>query len=134
MSICLSRQTQNAAARDSLIDEFEKLFVVYGAEEILQVRVYNPLVALIQFSPYLAQCFVGGPPLPIPVVGIIEHWLEDRLQPVQQRLLTYPIIDRRDAKRTKLSRLACLGDQASEDRLRFILTVPQLPVQTIQIR
>ena len=72
--------------------------------------------------------------MPIPVVGIIEQRLEDRLQPVQQRLLTYPIVDRRDAKRTKLSRLARLGDQASEDRSRFILTVPQLPVQPIEIR
>ena len=56
------------------------------------------------------------------------------MRPVQQRLLTYPIIDRRDAERAKLSRLARLGDQASEDRLRFVLTVPQLPVQTIEIR
>ena len=76
---------------------------------------------------------MGGPPLPVPVVGIVEHRLEDRLQPVQQRLLAHPITDRRDAKRTKLTRLARLGDQALENRLRLILTVPQLPVQAIEI-
>ena len=36
---------------------------------------------------------LGGPPLPVAVVGVIEYRLEDRSQTVQQRLLTHPIID-----------------------------------------
>ena len=71
--------------------------------------------------------------MPVAVVGIIEHRLEDRSQTVQQRLLAHPIIDRRDAKGTKLPRLARLGDQALENRLRHILSVPQFPVQSIEI-
>ena len=76
---------------------------------------------------------MGGPPSPIAVVGIIEYRLEDRFQPVQHRLLADPIIDRRDTQRTKLPRLARLGDQALKNWLRHIVSVPQLPVQTIEI-
>ena len=84
--------------------------MVHGPEEIAQIRIDYPLVPLVQLPPYLAQCSVGGPPPPIPVVGIIEYRLEDRLQPIQQRLLTHPIINRRDAQWTKLPRLARLRD------------------------
>ena len=59
--------------------------MVHGPEEILQVRIDNPLLPLVQLPPYLAQCSVGRPPAPVPVVGIIEYRLEDRLQPIQQR-------------------------------------------------
>ena len=108
--------------------------MVHGPEEVCQVRINYPFKPLVQFPPYLAQCSVGGPPLPVAVVGIIEYRLEDRFQSVQQRLLTYPVIDRRDTQRTKLARLARLGNQALKDRLRHIIPVPQLPVQAFKVR
>ena len=65
--------------------------MVHGPEEISQVRINHPLVPLVELSPYLAQCSVDGPPPPVPVVGIIEFRLEDRLQPILQRLLAQPL-------------------------------------------
>ena len=87
-----------------------------------QIRLYNPLIPLVQFPPRSAPWV----PLPVAVVGIIYR-LEDRSQTVQQRLLAHPIIDRRDANKLPRPRL---GDQALENRLRHILSVPQFPVQS----
>ena len=84
--------------------------MVHGPEEISQVRIDNPLVPLVELSPYLAQCSVGGPPPPVPVVGIIEYRLEDRLQPILQRLLAHPIVNRRYTEWAKLPRLSRLRD------------------------
>ena len=58
----------------------------------------------------------GGPSLPTAKVGIIEYRLEDRNQSVQKR------------------RLARLGNQALEGRLRSASVIPQLPVQTVKVR
>ena len=58
----------------------------------------------------------GGPSLPTAKVGIIEYRLEDRNQSVQKR------------------RLARLGNQALEGRLRSASAIPQLPVQTVKVR
>jgi hypothetical protein len=68
-----------------------------GGEEISQVDVDDPLIARVQLAPDRLECILGGSPGPIPEVGVIEVRLEDRFQPVEDRLLTYPIVNRREA-------------------------------------
>ena len=52
----------------------------------------------------------GGPPLPVSVVGIIEFRLEDRFQPMRQRMLAHSIVIRRCTEWAKLPRLSRLRD------------------------
>jgi hypothetical protein len=49
--------------------------------------------------PYFAQSVLRRSPSPISEAGIIEYRLEDRLQPIEQRLLTHAVIDRWDGQR-----------------------------------
>ncbi len=108
--------------------------MIHRPKEILQIRVHYPLVALLQLLPDLAECVLGGSPSPIPEVGLIEYRLENRLQPVEYRLLAYPIINRRNAERPILPRFTRLGNQLLPHRLRCVGAVPELLVQTLEVR
>src|SRR3954470_12435811 len=66
-------------------------------EEIFEVGIDDPLRARTQLLPDLSQGILGRSPAAVSEAGIIEHRLEDRLQPVQQRLLAYPVVNGRDA-------------------------------------
>src|SRR3954451_14004766 len=81
-------QAQDPAIGHTLSNQREELLVRYGPEEIFQVRIDDPRRASLDLSPDLAKGVLGRPPAPIAKVGIIEYRLEDRLQPVEQRLLT----------------------------------------------
>src|SRR5277367_4379207 len=94
--------------------------MIHRPKEILQVRIHDPLAAAVDLFPDFAQGVLRRSPLPVSIVGLIEYRLEDRLQPIEQRLLTHPIIDRRDAEPAKLSRFAHLWDLYLPHRLRSI--------------
>src|SRR5260370_24977321 len=70
--------------------------MIYRPKEVLQVRIHDPLAAADDLFPDFAQGVLRRSPLPVSVVGSIEYRLEDRLQPIEQRLLAHPLIDRRD--------------------------------------
>src|SRR4029077_7316154 len=59
-------------------------------------------------------------PSPTSEVGFIEHRLEDRLQPIEQRLLAYPIENGRGSPHSKLARLARPPNVYLPHRLRLI--------------
>ena len=67
-------------------------------EEVLQIRIDDPLASALHFAPDLGQGVGGLATLPITETARIEDFLEDRLQPIDQRLPTYPVIDRGYAK------------------------------------
>src|SRR5262249_50325728 len=56
-----------------------------------------------------------------------------RLQPVEQRLLAYPIVNSRDSQRAKLARLAGLRDLHLPHRLRPVDILLQFALQSIQL-
>lgn len=101
-------------------------------EEILQVGVHNPFSTCFDFLPNLAEGVLCRPPSPVSEVGVIEHRLEDRFQSVQQCLLTYPIIDRRDAQHPPFTRLAGLRDALLPDGFGSVTVGAELLMQSGQ--
>src|ERR1019366_3898873 len=104
-----------------------------GPEVVLQVRINNPLTASLDFFPHLAQGSMGRPPSPVSEAGIIEFRLEDRLQPIEQRLLAHPIEDRGHTQLAPLARLAFLRDWHLPYGLGSIGVVAQLAMQSVQL-
>src|SRR5260370_4382050 len=68
-------------------------------EKVFVVSVHAPLLASRNLLPYFAHGILRRSPSPISEVGFIEHWLEDRFQPIEQRLLAHPVINRRGVQR-----------------------------------
>jgi len=60
-----------------------------------------------------------------------EH---DTDAPFQQRLLTHPVIGRRNAQASELPRLARLGYQMLENGLGHVRAIPQFLMQSVEIR
>src|SRR5712664_3787448 len=73
------------------------------------------------------------PPSPISETSIVEYWLEDGFQPIEQRLLTYAIIDRGYTEHAILAGLVPLRDRVLPYRLRLIGILFPLPLQPIQL-
>ena len=65
--------------------------------------------------------------------GFIEYRLEDRLQPIEQRLLAHAIIDRGYAEHAILAGFIPLRDGVLSHRQRLIGVLFQLPLQPIQL-
>jgi hypothetical protein len=107
---------QNSAIRRTLGHKRAKFLVLDRSEEMLRVGVHDPFSACFDLLPDLAQGILCRPPSPVSEVGVIEHRLEDRFQPVQSRLLTCPILDRRHAQHPPFTRLAGLRDALLPDR------------------
>src|SRR6516162_9952382 len=107
--------------------------MINGPKEVLQIRVHDPLVSSLDLPPDFAQRILRRPSWPISEVGIIEYRFEDRFHPVEQRLLTYPIVDRRNAQHARLSRFACLGNRHPPDWFGAIGIFLQFSMQPIQI-
>jgi hypothetical protein len=105
----------------------------HRSEKVLQIAVYDPLLSVLNFSPHLTHGVLGGPPSPISKVGIIEYRLEDWFQPIEQRLLAYPVIYRRDSQRTKLTRFPGLRNLHLPYRLWLIGFLLQFALQPIQL-
>ena len=106
-------QTQHSAIRHTLGHQRHELLVIHRPEEVLQVRIHDPLTPALHLPPDFPQRILGRSPSPISEVGFIEYRLEDRFQSVQQRLLAHPIINRRNSQRTILPRLARLRNHVS---------------------
>src|SRR4030095_13444585 len=106
--------------------------MIHDPEKVSELAVYDPLPPALNLCPYFAHGILCRSPSPISEVGFIEHRLEDRLQSVEQRLLAYPVINRRDSQRAKLARLARLRDLDLPHRLRLIDVLLQLAMQLIQ--
>src|SRR5215813_15112059 len=107
--------------------------MIHRPEKILEVRVHNPLSSALNLLPYFAHGILRRSPSPISEVGFIEYRLEDRLQPVEQRLLACPVVNRGNSKLTKLTRLARLRDLYLPYRLRCVGVAFQLALQPIQL-
>src|SRR3954449_216953 len=116
---CLN-EAQHSAIGYSLGYVREKFRMIHRPEEILQICVHNPLPPTRHLFPNFAQGILCRPPSPISEVGFFEHRLEDRFQPIEQRLLAHPVVNRRDSQRAKLSRLSFLRDPYLPYRLRPI--------------
>ena len=99
--------------------------MVHRSKEIPKIRIHHPLVPLLNLAPDLAQCIFCRSSFSVSEAGFIKHRFKDRFQPVQQRLLTHPIIDCWYAKRTKLPWLARLGNQFLPHRLRSVSIRPE---------
>src|SRR3954447_12636774 len=107
--------------------------MINRSKEIFEVGIDDPLRARTQLLPDLPQGILGRSPFAVSEAGIIEYRLEDRLQPVQERLLAYPGINGRDAERAKLARLAGFGDQLSSHRQRLIGVALEFLMESVQL-
>src|SRR5947209_11554693 len=107
--------------------------MINRSKEIFEVGVDDPLGSRTQLLPDLSHGILGRSPFAVSEAGIIEDRLEDRLQSVQERLLAYPVVDGRDAERTKLTRLAGFGDQLPSHRQGLIGVVLEFLMELIQL-
>src|SRR5215471_13552449 len=133
---CLERrpyQAQHPTIRYSLGHQRKEFLMIHGSKKVFEIRIYDPLPSALNLLPNFAHGILRRSPSPISEVGLIEYRLEDRLQPIEQRLLAYPVINSRDSQRSKLARLARLRDLHLPHRLRPVDIVLQFPVPSIQL-
>src|SRR5262249_39257235 len=128
-----SDEAEHPTIRNALSHESQQLFMVHRPEKIFQIGVHDPFRPRVQLPPDLPQCILRRSSFPICEAGIIEHRLEHRFQPVQQRLLAHAIKDRRDTERPKLTRLTGLGDQLPSHRERLVCVRTQLLAELIEL-
>src|SRR5215471_17047516 len=102
-------------------------------KKVFQIAVDDPLLPALNLFPYLTHGALGRPPSSISEVGIIQYRLEDWLQPIEQRLLAYPVVNRRDSQPAKLARLAHLRDLYLPHRLRLIGVLSQFSLRSVQL-
>jgi hypothetical protein len=126
-------ERQHPAVRYTLGHQGHELLVVDRPKVILQVRIHDPLGTRVDFAADLAQRILGRSARPVAKAAIVKDRLKDRLQPAEQRLLTYPVIDRRDAQRACLSWPARLRDLHPSDRQGLVAVGLQLLVKPGQV-
>jgi hypothetical protein len=107
--------------------------VIHRSEKVFQIAVHNPLLSALNLSPHLTHGVFGRSPSSISEAGIIEYRLEDWFQPVEQRLLAYPVVNRGNSQRAKLARLSRLRDLHLPHRLRLISILLEFPLQSTQL-
>src|SRR3954469_6427180 len=125
---CL-HEAQHSAIAHALGYERDELFVIDGPEEVLQIRIHDPLTTALDLLPDFAKGVLRRSSSPVSEVGVVEYWLEDRLQPVHKRLLAHAIEDRRDAKRSMFASAADLWDPDRTNGLRTILVGFESPLK-----
>ena len=125
---CLD-EAQHSAIRYPLGHQREKFFVIDGPEKVSEVRIHDPLRPALDLFPDLAQCILCRSPSPISEASIVEYWLEDGFQPIEQRLLAHAVIDRRYAEHSILSWFVPLRNRVLSHRQRLIGVLFQLPLQ-----
>src|SRR5712691_2233001 len=96
-------EAKHSAIRYSLGNQREKFLVINGPEKVSKIRVHDPLRSALNLFPDFAQRVLRRSPSPVSEAGVIEYRLKDRLQPIEQRLLTHAIIDRRYAEHAILA-------------------------------
>src|SRR5467141_1736253 len=116
---CLD-EAQHSAIRYPLGHQREKFFVIDGPEKVSEVRIHDPLRPTLDLFPDLAQCILCRSPSPISEASIIEYWLEDGFQPIEQRLLAHAVINRRYAEHSILSWFVPLRNRVLSHRQRLI--------------
>src|SRR5262249_44987749 len=80
--------------------------------------VHDPLRARFDLSPHLAQRILGRPARSVAKAAVVKERLENRLKPIEQRLLAHTVNTRRNAQWTPLARFARLRDVDPSDRQR----------------
>ena len=68
--------------------------MIYGSEEVFEIRIDDPLTSGPHFTPDLGQGIGGLATFTITKAARIKDLLKDRLQAIDQRLLTHPVVDR----------------------------------------
>src|SRR5580704_15387240 len=125
-------QAQHPAVGYSLGHQCEQFRMIHRPEKVLQIRVHDPLSSTLDLFPHFAHGILRRSPSQISEVGFIEYRLKDRLQPIEQRLLPHPVINRRDSQRAKLARLSRLRDLHLPHRLRPVDILFRFALQPIQ--
>ena len=127
----LPEQAQHATVRDSLVDQCKELLVSTDPKKSL--RSASTTHSYPRPVPSISCAGLRGrTSAPVPVVGIIESRLEESAPAGSASLLTHPIeIVGMPSGRNFPGWPP--WESALENRLRHILSVPQLPVQTIEI-
>src|SRR5215471_1715069 len=100
-------------------------------KKVFQIAVDDPPLPALNLFPYLAHGVLRRPPSSISEVGIIQYRLEDWLQPIEQRLLAYPVGNRRNSQRAKLTRPAHLRDLYLPHRFRAISALSHFPLESV---
>src|SRR5256885_11119909 len=100
---------------------------------VLQVRIHDPLSARFDLAPNLAQRILGRPTRSVAKAAVIKKWFEDRLQPIAQRLLTYPVNHCGYTERPPFTRFASLRDVHPSDRLGPVAFGAQLLMHSPQV-
>jgi site-specific DNA recombinase len=126
-------QEKHSAIRYSLGHQREELLVIHRSEKVSEISVHDPFRSALNLFPDLAQCILRRSPSPISETGLIEYRLEDRLQPIEQCLLTHTVIDRGYAKHAILAGFVPLRDRVLAHRQRLISILIQLSLQSIQL-
>jgi len=113
--------------------ERQELLVVHRPEEVLQIGVNDPFKTLVYLLPNLSQRILRRSSRTVSEVGIIEYRLEDRRQPVLQRLLADTIENRRYAKCARLPRLPSLGNKSLTNRKWLVRVGLELMVKSVEM-
>src|SRR5262245_10011717 len=119
--------------RNALGDKRHELLLIRRPEEVFQIGVHDPLGTRLQLLPDLPQRILRRSSLAVSEAGIIEYRLEDRFQPVEQRLLAHAVVNRRNAERAILARLAGLGNQVSTYRQGLVGVSAQFLFESIEL-
>src|SRR5262249_4754497 len=116
-----------------LSDQGQEFFVVYGSEEVFQIRIDDPLISGLHFAPNLGQGIGGLATLAIPKTARIKKLLQDLLPTNYQRLLTHPVVDRRYAQWPCLAGGSPFRNLQSSHGLRLIGVLAELLMEPFQI-
>src|SRR5580692_272161 len=127
-------EAKHSAIRYLLGYQREEFLMIHRPEKVSEICIHNPLRPALDFFPDLARCVLRRSPSPISEASIVEYRLEDGLQPIEQRLLTHAVIDRRYAEHTILSWFVPLRNRVLSHRQRLIGVLFQLPLQPSQLR
>src|SRR5215475_6029926 len=100
--------------------------MLHRPEKVLQIGVHDPLPSALNLLPHFAHGVLRRSPSPISEVGFVEHRLEDRLQPIEQRLLAHPVVYRRDDQRELHLSPVCFWDGLKSAILSTPCTVSAL--------
>ena len=119
-------ELQHSAVGNLLSDQGPEFFVIYGSEKVFEIRIDDPLVSSLHFAPNLGQGTGGLATFTIPKAARIKDLLKDRLQAIDQRLLTHPVVDRGYAQWPCLAGGSPFWDLQSSHGLRLIGVLAEL--------
>ncbi len=123
--------TQHLAVGHPVCDQVDQQLVRERPEEVRDVGVHDPLrlPQLLPDPPHRHMCRTARA---VAEARLPERRLKDRRKHLDERLLTHPIHDRRDAERALLGRPG-LVDLDPLDGPWPIATIPELPVQSVEV-